>query len=500
MDDWHASPASSAEPLSAMDSMFLEIEDTNLPMHIGSVAIFEAGPLLRADGTRALDVERIRAFAEAQLHKHPRLRQKLATVPWFEQPVWVDDPRFNPDYHIRNAALPRPGDIRQLKRMAGRILSQLLDRGKPLWEIWFVEGLEGNRFALITKLHHCMADGVSSGDLVWMLMGRSPDYRPGTTPPRWKPKQPPGTARMLVDEAARRVAAPLALLSPSGRSGVGEGGGEPGELLEAMQRTARGAWRAVQAGLRPVSATPLNVEIGAHRRFDWLQLPLDEIMRIGHSAGGTANDTVLALVAGAVRRFIESRGCSVAGVDFRVAVPVDVRTEADRDQRGNRVSSLIVPLPLDEPNPWRRLERVVATTRDLKRSGESQAVDLLGRLANWLPPGVMARVSQASQRAVNMIVTNLPGPSVPLYLLGARMLECYPQAPLMAGEALEVALVSYDGGLYWGFNADWDAVPDLHAFVQSIPIDYEALAKLATAVELRSQSAVAAEAPPDRRL
>jgi WS/DGAT/MGAT family acyltransferase len=249
-----------------------------------------------------------------------------------------------------------------------------------------------------------------------------------------------------------------------------------------------------------VSATPLNVEIGAHRRFDWLQLPLDEIMRIGHSAGGTANDTVLALVAGAVRRFIESRGCSVAGVDFRVAVPVDVRTEADRDQRGNRVSSLIVPLPLDEPNPWRRLERVVATTRDLKRSGESQAVDLLGRLANWLPPGVMARVSQASQRAVNMIVTNLPGPSVPLYLLGARMLECYPQAPLMAGEALEVALVSYDGGLYWGFNADWDAVPDLHAFVQSIPIDYEALAKLATAVELRSQSAVAAEAPPDRRL
>jgi len=466
-----------------MDAMFLEIEDANLPMHIGSVMVLEAGSLQREGG---LDVERICGFAETRLHQHPRMRQKLATVPWFRQPVWIDDVHFDPAYHLRHVALPRPGDVRQLKRLAGQILSQRLDRAKPLWEIWFVEGLEGNRFAIITKLHHCMADGVSGGDLVWMLLGRSPDYRPKTVPPAWTPATPPDAAQLLIEEALRRAAAPLALLNRSGRAQTAAGAGESAELLGAVQRTVRGAWRAVQAGLRPVSETPLNVEIGAHRRFDWLQLPLAEIKRIGHAAGGTANDTVLALVAGAVRRFIESRGGSVAGVTFRVAVPVDVRSEADRHRPGNRVSSLIVPLPLDEPDPRRRLERVVATTRDLKRCGESQAVDLIARLADWLPRGVMARVSQASHRAVNMIVTNLPGPADALYLLGARALECYPAAPLMAGEALEVALMSYDGGLYWGFNADWDAMPDLHAFVESIPIDYEALAKATAAAEQSS--------------
>jgi len=182
-------------------------------------------------------------------------------------------------------------------------------------------------------------------------------------------------------------------------------------------------------------------------------------------------------VAGAVRRFLERRGIAPSGVDFRVAVPVDVRTEGDRGALGNRVSSLITPLPLSEADPWRRLERIVETTGELKRSGESQAVDLIGRMADWLPPGVMARVSQASRRAVNMIVTNVPGPQVPIYLLGGRMRASYPLVPLMANEALNIALFSCEGGLFWGFNADWDAVPDLHAFVESIPAEFAAIAE-----------------------
>jgi WS/DGAT/MGAT family acyltransferase len=461
------------ERLSAMDAMFLEIEDANLPMHMGSVALFEVGPLLQEGG--GLDFERILAAAAAQLHRTPRLRQKIATIPLYEHPVWIDDPSFDLLYHIRHTALPHPGDVRQLKRLAGRLLAQRLDRNKPLWETWIVEGVEQGRFAVVTKVHHCMADGASSSD-VSILVGTRPDYRPGA-PRTWVPREPPSGVRLIADEALRRARAPLSLLRPGQGSDGDDGPRDLTSLVSSLQQTARGAWHAAQVGLRPVSETPLNVEIGPHRRFDWTQLPLAEVKRVGRAAGGTINDVVLALVAGAVRQFLERRGTDPGSVEFRVAVPVDVRTEADRGELGNRVSSMVTPLPLDEADPWRRLQRIVETTQELKGSGESQAVDLLGRMANWLPLGVMVRVSQASRRAVNMIVTNVPGPRVPVYMLGARMLASYPLVPLMATEALNVALFSYEGGLYWGFNADWDAIPDLHDFTESIPAELAVLAK-----------------------
>jgi WS/DGAT/MGAT family acyltransferase len=463
--------------LSAMDAMFLEIEDANLPMHMGSVALFEAGPLSRDEG--GLDFERILAATAAQLHRTPRLRQKIATIPLYGHPVWIDDPSFDLSYHMRHSALPRPGDVRQLKRLAGRLLSQRLDRSKPLWETWVVEGLDQGRFAIVSKVHHCMADGVSSGDMS-IGVGTRPDYRPGT-PRAWVANEPPSGARLIADEAIRRARAPLSLLRPEYGAEGDVGPRELSSLVDSLQRTARGAWHAAQAGLRPVSETPLNVEVGPHRRFDWTHLPLDDVKRLGRAAGGTVNDVVLALVAGAVRQFLERRGIDPASVEFRVAVPVDVRTEADRGQLGNRVSTMVTPLPLDEADPRRRLRRVVETTRELKGSGESQAVDLIGRMANWLPLGVMVRVSQASRRAVNMIVTNVPGPRVPVYMLGARMLASYPLVPLMAGEALNIALFSYQGALYWGFNADRDAVPDLHDFSESIPAELEAIAKASAA-------------------
>jgi diacylglycerol O-acyltransferase len=403
------------ERLSAMDAMFLEIEDASVPMHIGSVALFENGPLRDEDG--GLDFARVFAFAEARIHKSPRLRQRLAEIPVFGRPVWVDDARFNLPYHLRHAALPKPGSERQLKRLAGRILSQQLDRKKPLWETWFIEGVEGERFAVISKLHHCMADGVSSGNMTGMMMGTKPDFEPDPAP-TWIAREPPDGLRMALDEATRRVTGPLSLLRSAGQRGeTGEGKG--GDLLASLRQAARGAWRAAEAGLRPASETPLNVEIGPHRRFDWSHTDLGEVKRVARAAGGTVNDVALAAVAGAVRSFLERRGVSTRGIDFRAAVPVNARTESDEGRLGNRVSSLIASLPVEEPDPRKRLVRVVEATRSLKRSGESEAVDLLGRLADWLPVGVMAGLSRAGSHAVNMVVTNVPGPEVPVYMLGA---------------------------------------------------------------------------------
>jgi len=459
------------ERLSAMDAMFLEIEDANVHMHMGGVAIFEAAPLRGAHG--GLDLPLIVAFAEAQLHKAPRLRQKLAFIPRFDRPVWVDDARFNLTYHLRHSALPPPGDERQLKRLAGRILSQALDRSRPLWETWIIEGLAGDRIAVVSKLHHCMADGVSSGDLSGLLMGSSPRSEPKPAVP-WLPRPAPEPARLVASELLHRASAPLSLLRAAA-SGSRE---QPLDLRDSLARlghTARGALRAAEAGLEGVSETPLNVEIGPHRRFDWTRLDLPALKRLGAAAGGKLNDAVLALVAGSVREHLLGCGEDVSALTFRVAVPVNVRTDADRGRLGNRVSSLVVALPLAEPSPWKRLLAIVETTRDLKGSGESQAVDSLRRLADWLPAGAMAGISRAGNRAVNMIVTNVPGPRTPVYMLAARMLASYPVVPLMAGQALNIAIYSYEDGLFLGFLADWDAVPDLHDFVAGVPAQLEAL-------------------------
>jgi len=454
--------------LSAMDAMFLEIEDAQTHMHVGSVGLYELGPLRKPDG--GLDFERVHDFAESQLHKNPRFRQRIEWIPTFDRPVWVDDASFNLAYHLRHTSLPRPGDERQLKRMVGRILSQKLDVGKPLWEIWVIEGVEGDRFAVLSKLHHCVADGVAGSDLLNMLMGTDPNYEPDPNPHVWKPRMAPAGRRLMLDEALRQASAPLKLLR-----GSAESAGKPsGQVLDRALEALRGVVHAAEAGLHPASQTPLNAELGPHRRFDWTQFDLGEIKRAGKRAGGTVNDVALAIVAGAVRRYLLDRAGAVDDLEFRVAVPVNMRTSDDDGHMGNRASSMVVTLPLAEKTPEGRLERIVELTREIKRSGESQAVDLLGRFADFLPPGVMAH----TQSAVNMVVTNVPGPPVPVYLLGARMLAAYPVVPLMPRQGLGIAMLSYNGGFYCGLNSDWDAVPDLHDFVEEVAREYEAIIKL----------------------
>lgn len=460
------------ERLSAIDLSFLAVEDGRAHMHIGSVAIFDAEPMRCADG--GLDFERILSFVEGQLHKVPRYRQRLEWVPAFGQPVWVDDERFNLRFHVRHAALPAPGDLRLLKRMAGRVLSQEFDRAKPLWEYWFVDGLEGDRFALIAKVHHCMADGATGVAMANLLIGPDPDYDP--PPPRqWIPRPAPDGRKLIVEELRHRAGTPLTL------------------LRSAMQRPERAATQDEASGpsLREVlarsfesaSATPLNAEVGPHRRFDWTRMPFAEVRAIGASAGGTLNDAVLAIASGALRTFLGWRGVAVDELDFRAFVPVSVRRPKEGTNVGNRVSALVVRLPIDEADAWQRLRRVVEETSELKASGLSGAGDAMGAALELLPTPLLTPLFRRAARSsvANMVITNVPGVRVPVYLLGARQLEVYPVVPLAPNHGLGIALLSYDDGLYWGLNSDWDAVPDLHEFVGELETGFRELRAVAQA-------------------
>ncbi len=467
-----------AERLSALDASFLDLEDANAHMHIGSIALFDAEPLARPGG--GIDIERIRRLMEAGLHRTPRYRQRLERIPLVNHPVWVDDDRFNLLYHLRHTHLPVPGDERQLKRLVGRIMSQQLDRGKPLWEMWAVEGVEGNRCAIITKAHHCMIDGVGSVELTGAVMRPTPDHDPrlDEPAPRWIPRPAPGPGRLLATHVSRRVRESLDAAASVARAIL-----DPRGAGQTLLDSARGIGEALAPGFRPASPTPLNVAIGPHRRFDWTVMPLDTVKAIRARLGGTVNDVVLAIVSGALRRFLHRRGVEVARLDVRAMVPVNVRTTSDRGSMGNRVAMLVARLPLDARDPGERLARVVHETAALKHSHQAAGVQALEELSDHSFTTLFtlfARVAAVS-RPFNLVVTNVPGPPLPVYVLGAQMLACYPLVPLYQNQALGIALFSYDGRLHWGFNADWDALPDLHDLVEAVGTEFEALCRVAGA-------------------
>jgi len=462
--------------LSALDSSFLEIEDQNAHMHIGSLGIYDAAPLTLPEG--GLDFDRIRTYFEGQMHKIPRFRQKLAVIPRLDHPIWVDDASFNIRYHLRHTALPAPGSIRMLKRLAGRIMSQQLDRGKPLWENWIVEGVEGGRFALIGKIHHCMADGISGTDLATAILGADRDFAPEPGP-AWKPRPPPSQARLLVDELSHRAGLPLGVA----RAGI-RAFSEPSAVLRSLGQTLRGLSQVAIAGLGRASATPLNAPIGPHRRFDWIRIDLGRVKAIGKRMGATVNDVALTVLAAALRELMERRELAPEELDFRVMVPVSMRNADESQTPGNRISNLIVPLPLANIDPLTRLRRISKITRECKASGQSLGMETISGVMeiSGILTNLLARLAARSQ-AANLVVTNIPGPRVPLYFLGAQLIDIYPLVPLAPNQGLGVAIFSYNGGLHWGFNSDWDQVPDLHDFVLAIGTQFDELAK---AVEQRT--------------
>ena len=448
------------ERLSGLDEAFLAFETANSPMHVALTTVFAGGSLVEPSGK--LDADRVRRYIASRLHLIPRYRQRLSHVPVLEDMVWVDDGRFDLDYHVRHVSLPRPGGERQLQRRCAEILERPLDRRRPLWEAWLIEGLEGGRFAMLTKVHHCMVDGVAGVDILAALLGLEPSQEIARTP-RWTARAAPRGRDLLRDQILRRVRKSARLVSglPGVVGDLQEGGRDLGTRAAAL-------WNLMRSGMASIAPMPFNEPIGPHRRVEWMSLDLAEVKEVRRRLGGTLNDVVLATVAGAMRLYLEERGVRTDGGDFRVVVPVSVRAEEERGAAGlgNRVSAWIVSLPVQVRGGVKRLRAVIETTEQLKNSQQSLGAQLLTEAAEWTTGNVLnlaARFIRQS-RLYNLIVTNVPGPQATLYLLDARMEASYPHLPLFENQGLGVALFSYDGRLFWGFGADWSLVPDIAHF------------------------------------
>jgi len=466
-------PRSHYERLNALDASFLELEEPNARWHEGAVMVFERGPLAAPEG--GVDADRITRIYQALLDHVDRYRQKLAFVPWFDHPVWIDDPGFDIRYHIRHVSLPPPGDERTLKRVCGYLLSQPLDMAKPLWEVWIVDGLERDRFALVTKTHHCMVDGASGMSIMAALLKTEPDAAipPAST---WTPRPAPGGARLLAAELERRLTAPLELVKPLAH---------PRQALSDAWEVASGIAESARLGWRGVSDTIFNPEaIGPHRRFDWAAMSLDEVKEVKNRLGGTVNDVVLATAAGALGAFIRSHQGTTRDLDFRVLVPVNIRSAHETGRLGNRVAMMMADLPVGERDAGARYQQVVEATGRLKRSNQARGVQWLQDFSDRMGGRLFVELSRMATRVrpFNVAITNVPGPPMPLYLLGARLEAIYPMVPLFSNQALGIAVMSCDGRVLWGFNSDWDSLPDLHDLVDQVQVSFEELRKVAALV------------------
>jgi WS/DGAT/MGAT family acyltransferase len=409
----------------------------------------------------------------------PRYRQRLAYLPLQRHPAWVDDARFNLDYHVRHTSLPKPGGDQNLRDLVGRILSQQLDRDKPLWEMWIIEGLHGDRFAMLLKTHHCMVDGIAGQTLLSLLLEPSEETEFEPAAP-WMPRPEPSALELLFCEGRRLTRAPLTALHA-----LREALREPRQTTSRLTRDATAMLEVLNAGLRVVASTPLNRPIGTHRRIDWHSLDMRAVRAVKKRLDGTVNDVVLAVTAGAVRRYLGQRRSRIDELDYRVVIPVNMRSEPERTGRGNRISAWFLSLPIAEPDPIRRFEEIRRQTREAKRSGAARGFDLFTQLMDWTGSSLItyagARLA-ASLHSFNLIVTNIPGPPFPLHLLGARMLELYPYLPLAENQGLGIALMSYLGKINWGLIGDWDLADDLPAFARAIDASF---AELRAAAEMR---------------
>jgi diacylglycerol O-acyltransferase len=443
--------------LTATDASFLHQEGPSSHMHIGAVLVFD-GPVPAFDDY----LEHVRG----RLHLVPRYRQKLASPPLEAgNPRWIDDPSFNLEYHLRHAALPAPGTEEQLNQLTARIASQQLDRSKPLWECWMVEGLEPRspseyeRFALIFKTHHSLVDGVSGVDLATVLFDLTRSPAPGAAESEpWRPHPEPSAVELLVASFAGAVGGGAELLARAVAAGV-----RPSRSVAAVRDALEGVGEIVWAALNPAPETPLNVPIGPHRRFTVVRHQLVDYKTVKSAFGGTVNDVILTVVSGALAHWLRSRGVRTEGVEMRALVPVSVRTGDDRNTLGNQLTVMRGPLPVYIDDPVTRL-RVVSEAMDgLKESKQALGAATIAAVNNLAPPTILAQASrlQFSTRLFNLLVTNIPGPQFPLYVLGRELQDVYPLAFLPENHALAVAIMSYNGRLEYGLLGDFDALPDI---------------------------------------
>jgi WS/DGAT/MGAT family acyltransferase len=418
-------------------------------MHVASTIVFE-GP--------APSHEEFRDHIASRLHLVPRFRQKLRFVPFGQgRPVWVDDPHLNLDYHVRQTALPAPGSEEQLRNLAARIFSQQLDRSKPLWELWLVEGLDGGRFAVVGKSHHALVDGISGVDITTVLfdVAREPE-NPPARPPQWAPRPEPTDLKLLSDALRERATSPREIAR-----GVRAALRGPRQVLSGLTATGE----MIGAGMA-APHTPFNVDIGPHRRLAFVRADLGELKRVKNEHGGTVNDVVLSIVAGALGNYLRARGHDTAGLKMRALVPVSVRAEEERGALGNRIAAMMAPLPVGCEDPVQRLALVTESMGDLKESGQAVGAEILTKITDFAPPTIAAQAArlQPAQRFFNLVVTNVPGPQFPLYVLGRKMEAIFPMVPLARRQALCVGIMSYNGQVNFGLVGDYDAMADLDSF------------------------------------
>jgi WS/DGAT/MGAT family acyltransferase len=463
----------SYDRLTALDASFLHLERLEYPMHVGAVSVFEGEPFLDENGR--FRINDVRDLVLSRLPLLPRFRKKLMMVPYDQgRPIWVDDQRFDISYHVRHTALPKPGSWEQLMTLTTRVAETILDRERPLWELWFVEGLEGGHVGLIQKTHHSLVDGVSGVDVATILLDTTRDYTPPEIP-EWNPERAPAPSQLLIDTLRERMT-------------------EPTEFVRSVRGAFRGPRRALQRATtttRGVSTllsrdavaprTSLNARSGRHRRLGVVRIPLEDVKTVRRAFGGTVNDVILTGVGGGLQRLLVSRGEEVDEKRLRVFCPVSVRDDSERGTLGNKVSAMFVPVAIGNIDPAERLSGISDTTKDLKEKQQAVGADFLIGLTQYLAPTLMSMGSRLAHRQpfFNLIVTNVPGPQFPLYLMGARLLEAFPIVPLTRNLTVVVGILSYDGTLHFGLFADRDAFPDVEVLAAGIEDSFAELRKLA---------------------
>ncbi len=472
-------PVANDDRLSGLDSSFLHLERDSAHMHVAACSVFDGSPPAYDELVDAI---------ESRLHLVPRYRQRLAFVPLNQgRPVWVDDPYFRVRYHVRHTALPRPGGDEELKRLAGRVFSQALDRSRPLWELWLVEGLADERFAVLSKTHHALVDGVSGVDIATVLFDTSAEPLPVAPPEhQWIARPLPTRAQLLADALLERTTVPAEVVRGVKATLRGP---------RTVAKRAGGALASVGAlawtGLQAAPPSPFNVRIGPHRRFTWVPADLGQFKAIKNSLGGTVNDVVLTVVAGALGSYMRRHGEPTEGLGLRAMVPVSIRADIDRGALGNRVAAMWVTLPVGLSDPVQRLREVSDAMEGVKQSGQAVGAEILTRVSGFAPPTIMAQAArlQARQRLFNLVVTNIPGPQFPLYLLGRELEAIYPMVPLAENTALGIAILSYNGQLDFGLVGDYDALADLEALVDDLRASIDELSAAAGAPALEAAGA-----------
>jgi diacylglycerol O-acyltransferase / wax synthase len=467
------------ERMSTLDAGFFFVEHRNVPMHLGSLVVFE-GP---APAYRDL----VELFA-AKLPRVPRYRQVVRTVPMHVfRPAWTDDENFEIGYHMRHAAVPKPGKARQLRHLAGQIFAQRLDRDRPLWEAWFLEGIEAGRWALLSKVHHCMVDGIGGTDLMTAVFDLSPDAA-RVTPDFWNPRPGPSVVGLVAGGARDAVTWPLRQLADAP-------GFVQGRLRSRadVMRFGRGLGGSARRLTAP-SASSLNGPIGPHRRWVWTTASLARVKRIRAALGGTVNDVLLAAITRGFRDLLIERGELSEGLVVRSLVPISLRRKDERGVITNRVSAVLANLPVAEPDPVRRLEMLRGQMDDLRRTRQAVGAELLTEMLGFAAPTLLALGSRAAfqlpQPLVQTVTTNVPGPRFPLFILGRRMVEAYPYVPIGDNVRISIAIFSYLDRFSFGITADYSAAPDLDVLTKGIR---RGLA------ELQAQSATRRTAPARRR-